>query len=64
MSSTAVKILGEPEVLAIARELTASVRVNVTIDWTVRDSVRAQLRVLVNRILRTTATHRVERCAG
>ena len=57
MSSTAVKILGEPEVLAIARELMASVRVNVTIDWTVRDNVRAQLRVLVQRILRTTATH-------
>jgi type I restriction enzyme R subunit len=28
------------------------VRANVTIDWTVRDNVRAQLRVLVKRILR------------
>jgi type I restriction enzyme, R subunit len=47
-----VAILGEPELLAIARELTASVRANVTIDWTIRDNVRAQLRVLVKRILR------------
>lgn len=27
-------------------------RANVTIDWTLRENVRAQLRVLVNRILR------------
>jgi hypothetical protein len=30
----------------------ATVRTNVTIDWTVRDNVRAHLRVLVKRILR------------
>lgn len=37
---------------AIARELVDTVRKNVTIDWTVRESVRAKLRVLVKRILR------------
>jgi type I restriction enzyme R subunit len=36
----------------IARELVATVRANVTIDWTLRENVRAQLRVLVKRILR------------
>jgi type I restriction enzyme R subunit len=51
-NDSAVKVLGEPELLAIARELTVSVRANVTIDWTVRENVRAQLRVLVKRILR------------
>jgi type I restriction enzyme R subunit len=51
-NDSAVAILGEPELLAIARELTASVRANVTVDWTIRDNVRAQLRVLVKRILR------------
>lgn len=35
-----------------ARELVATVRANVTIDWTVRENVRAHLRVLVERILR------------
>lgn len=34
------------------RELVATVRANVTIDWTVRENVRALLRVLVKRILR------------
>ena len=36
----------------IARELVETVRNNVTIDWTLRENVRAQLRVLVKRILR------------
>ena len=33
-------------------ELVAAVRKNVTIDWTVRENVRASLRVIVKRILR------------
>ena len=37
---------------AIARELVATVRKNVTIDWTIRENVRAQRRVYVKRILR------------
>ena len=36
----------------IARELVVTVRNNVTIDFTLRENVRAQLRVLVKRILR------------
>lgn len=48
----AVKILGDETLRAIARELVAAVRTNVTIDWTVRENVRAHLRVLVKRILR------------
>ncbi len=51
-NDSAVKVLGEPTLQAIARELVATVRKNVTIDWTVRETVRAQLRVLVKRILR------------
>ena len=51
-NDSAVAILGEPELLAIARELTEQVRANVTIDWTIRENVRAGLRVLVKRILR------------
>ena len=43
---------------AIARELVETVRRNVTIDWTLRESVRARLRVLVRRILRTSMATR------
>lgn len=45
-------MLGDDNLRSIARELVKTVRANVTIDWTVRDNVRAQLRVLVKRILR------------
>lgn len=52
INDSAVKVLGDEALCAIARELVASVRANVTIDWTIRENVRAQLRVLVKRILR------------
>ena len=51
-NDSAVKVLGEPTLKQIARELVETVRKNVTIDWTIRENVRAQLRVLVKRILR------------
>ena len=51
-NDSAVKVLGDETLRTIARELVATVRKNVTIDWTIRDNVRAQLRVLVKRILR------------
>jgi type I restriction enzyme R subunit len=51
-NDSAVKVLGEPTLRTIAQELVRTVRSNVTVDWTVRENVRAQLRVLVKRILR------------
>ena len=51
-NDSAVKVLGEPTLQSIARELVATVRKNVTIDCTLRENVRAQTRVLVRRILR------------
>lgn len=51
-NDSAVKVLGDETLRAIARELVTTVRKNVTIDWTVRENVRAHLRVLVKRILR------------
>ena len=52
VNDSAVKVLGEPTLVNIARELVAAVKKNVTIDWTVRENVPAQLRVIVKRILR------------
>jgi type I restriction enzyme R subunit len=52
VNDSAVKVLGEPTLASIARELVATVKKNVTIDWTMRENVRAQLRVIVKRILR------------
>ena len=52
VNDSAVKVLGDETLRTIARELVATVRQNTTIDWTVRENVRAHLRVLVKRILR------------
>ena len=51
-NDSAVKVLGDETLLIIARELVATVRNNVKIDWTLRENVRAKLRVLVKRTLR------------
>jgi len=51
-NDSAVKVLGDEMLRTIARELVITVRANVTIDWTVRENVRAHLRVLVKRLLR------------
>ena len=51
-NDSAVQILGDETLRTIAQELVETVRRNVTIDWTLRENVRAQLRVLVRRILR------------
>ena len=51
-NDSAVKVLGDETLRGIARELVETVRKNITIDWTLRENVRAHLRVLVKRILR------------
>ena len=51
-NDSAVQVLGDETLRNIARELVDTVRGNVTIDWTLRENVRANLRRLVRRILR------------
>ena len=52
VNDSAVQVLGDQTLRDIARELVETVRSNVTIDWTLRENVRARLRVLVKRVLR------------
>jgi type I restriction enzyme R subunit len=52
VNDSAVKELGDPILKQIAQELVLRVRQSVTIDWTLRENARAQIRVLVRRILR------------
>ena len=51
-NDSAVKVLGDETLRTLAKELADTVRKNVTIDWTVRESARARLRVMVKRLLR------------
>ena len=50
-NDSAVQVLGDDTLRGIARELVETVRSNVTIDWTLRESARANLRRLVRRLL-------------
>jgi type I restriction enzyme R subunit len=52
VNDSAVQVLGDQTLRIIAQELVRAVRGNLTIDWTVRENVRANLRVLIKRILR------------
>ena len=52
VNDSAVQLLGDEILQAIARDLVQTMRRNVTIDWTVKESIRAKLRTTVKRLLR------------
>jgi len=51
VNDSAVKVLGDETLRTIARELVKRVKQNLTIDWTLRESARAKLRVVVKHLL-------------
>ncbi|RLG14118.1 MAG: DEAD/DEAH box helicase, partial [Candidatus Nanohalarchaeota archaeon] len=51
-NGSAKEVLGDKTLKKIARELTEKIKQNTSIDWTLRESVRAKLKVIVKRLLR------------
>lgn len=51
-SKSAVEILGDGRLRAIARDLVKSVRESATIDWNLRESVRAGIRLKIKKLLK------------
>ncbi|MBO9379641.1 HsdR family type I site-specific deoxyribonuclease [Sphingomonas histidinilytica] len=51
-SGSAVEVMGNDSLKVIAHELLVSLRGNISVDWSHRESARARMRVLVKRILR------------
>lgn len=51
-NGSAQKILGDDKLREIARVLVERVRENASIDWTIKESVQAKMRVAVKRVLR------------
>jgi type I restriction enzyme R subunit len=49
---SARQVMGDEKLRLLAQELVDRVRQSVTIDWQVRENARAQIRVLVKRVLR------------
>ncbi|MCB1675851.1 MAG: type I restriction endonuclease subunit R, partial [Halioglobus sp.] len=52
VNDSAVAILGDEKLREIAHDLVEQVRKNATIDWTVKETVRSRMKVMVKRILR------------
>ncbi|MBI4929349.1 MAG: type I restriction endonuclease subunit R [Bacteroidetes bacterium] len=50
-NESAINVLGDENLKALALEIADKVRTNATIDWTIRESARAKLMVLVRRTL-------------
>jgi type I restriction enzyme R subunit len=51
-NESAEELMGEDVLIEMAREVAAKLRDNLTVDWAVRDSVRARLRILIRQLLR------------
>jgi type I restriction enzyme R subunit len=51
VNDSAVKVLGDETLRDIAREIAVKVKANATIDWSIRESARAKLMVVVRRTL-------------
>ena len=51
-NESAVRELSDETLQKIAHKLTESLRQNITVDWSARESIRARLRLMVRRILR------------
>ena len=51
-NESAVRELTDETLKKIAHELTSSLRKNLSVDWSARESVQAKLRLMVKRILR------------
>ena len=51
-NESAEELMGEEVLIQISKEIAEKLRKNVTVDWSVRESVRAKLRLLVKNLLR------------
>ena len=52
-NESAVRAVRDPKLRIVAQELVTAMRKNTSVDWTIRESVRARIRVVVKKILKT-----------
>lgn len=51
-NESAREIMGDEILIQIARDLTASIKKNISIDWAIRDSVQAKMKMTIKRLLK------------
>jgi type I restriction enzyme R subunit len=52
VSDSAVKIMGDAILKQIAHDLAEAIRNNLTVDWNLKESVRARMRVIIKKLLK------------
>ena len=52
MNESAKEVMGDETLRELAQILVVNVKKNTSIDWTIKESVRAKLRAIVKRLLR------------
>ncbi|MDB4889239.1 MAG: box helicase [Gemmatimonadetes bacterium] len=61
INDSAVQAMGDDKLKVLAAELITQVKKSVTIDWTLRESARARIKVMVKRILKKYGYRRIFR---
>ena len=51
-NESAKEVMGEDKLILIAKEVAEKLRSNITVDWSVRESVRAKIRLLIKNALK------------
>lgn len=51
-NESAREIMGDDILKQIARDLTQSIKNNISIDWAVRESVQAKMKMIIKRLLK------------
>ena len=51
-NDSAKEVMGDEILKQIARDLTVAIRDSVTVDWAIRDSVQAKMKMTVKRLLK------------
>jgi type I restriction enzyme R subunit len=51
-NESAKEIMGEDILKQIARDLTASIKSNISVDWAIRESVQAKMKMIIKRLLK------------
>lgn len=52
VNDSAVKLMGDEVLMQIAHDLAESIRKNITIDWNLKESVRAKMRTTIKKLLK------------
>lgn len=51
-NESAREVMGDEILMQIAKDLTASIKKNISVDWAIRESVQARMKMTVKRLLK------------